>query len=246
MNETIKVMKNHRSIRNYLDKNVPENIIEELISAAQWAPNSVNGQQLSIIVVRDKAARSKIAELAGGQPWIARAPLFFVFVMDYYKASLAAKKNGKDLKITDSIESTIVAAIDAGLAIQNVITAAESLGLGIVPIGGVRKNPQGMIDLLKLPEFTFPINGLVIGYPADMSMQKPRMPIKAFRHEEKYNADSVKKAIEEYDESMVPYLKSVGREIEVNWSRQVMSYYDHVYYPDVFPVMKKQGFKNDR
>ncbi len=246
MNETIRIMKNHRSIRSYLDKDVPDNIIDELIAAAQWAPTSANGQQISIIVVRDKDTRSKIAVMAGGQSWIAKAPLFFLFVMDYYKASIAAEMTGRELVNVESIESTIVAAIDTGLAMQSIITAAESLGLGIVPIGGIRNDPQDMIDLLGLPEYTFPINGLVIGYPSDLSKQKPRMPQKAFRHEGQYDKEAVKTAIAEYDELMVPYLKSVGRESEGNWTRQVMNYYDHIVYPKTLPVMSKQGFKNHK
>lgn len=48
----------------------------------------------------------------------------------------------------------MVSSVDAGLSMQNVITAAESLGLGIVPIGGIRKSPDEIIDLLQLPEYT--------------------------------------------------------------------------------------------
>jgi len=246
MNQVLNVMKDHRSIRNYLNKEVPEDIINELIEVAQAAPNSINGQQVSVIVVRDKQKLQKIAELAGNQTWIAQAPLFFLFIADFYKMKLAGEKVNKPLVITDSVEAIVAAAIDIGIAMQNVITAAESLGLGIVPIGGARRDPAELIRLLELPEYTFPMNGLVIGYPKDQSHKKPRMPKAAFRHDEVYHKEPISEVIGEYDTLMVPYLESVNREQEINWSEQTMRFYSYVYYPEVYPVMKKQGFKNEK
>lgn len=246
MNKVIETMKNHRSIRNYKNKEISEDIINELINVAQAAPSSINGQQTSVIVVRDKKKKAKLAEMAGGQTWIAEAPVFFVFIADYYKAKLASEKVNKPLVITDSIESTMVASVDAGLSMQNVITAAESLGLGIVPIGGVRRSPDEVIELLQLPEYTYPIVGLALGYPADNSKIKPRMPKEAYMHDEVYNKEKLPKIISKYDEDMKAYLKEIGREKEVDWSNQTMNIYQYVYYPKVYPTLKSQGFKNEK
>lgn len=246
MNQIIETMKNHRSIRTYLDKEISENILNELIDVAQAAPSSINGQQTSVIVVRDKDKKAKLAELAGGQPWIAQCPVFFVFVADFYKSKLASEKANKPLVITDSIESTIVAAVDAGLSMQNVITDAESLGLGIVPIGGVRKSPNEVIELLNLPEYTYPLVGLALGYPANNSKLKPRMPREAYSHDEEYNKEILPELINKYDEVMEVYLKEIGREAEGNWSSQTSNIYQYVYYPEVYPSLKKQGFKNEK
>ncbi|WP_018249557.1 NADPH-dependent oxidoreductase [Orenia marismortui] len=246
MNQVIEVMKSHRSIRSYIDKEISEEIIKELIAVAQSAPTSINGQQVSVIVIKDKDRRSEIAKLAGRQPWIAQAPVFFLFVADFYKAKIAADKLGQDLVITDSVEATTVAAVDVGLAMQNVITAAESLDLGIVPIGGIRNDPAELIKLLKLPKYTYPFAGLVIGYPADTSNLKPRMDQQAFRHDEEYNKDKLAQLIDQYDQEMSLYLKEIGREQEVNWSVNTMKLYQKVYCPKVYPTMLAQGFKNER
>jgi len=246
MNQVIEIMKNHRSIRNYLDKEVSEDIINELIDVAQAAPSSINGQQTSVIVVRNNDTQAKLAELAGGQPWIAQAPVFLVFIADFYKAKLASEKVNLPLIITDSIESTIVAAVDAGLSIQNVITAAESLGLGIVPIGGVRKNPDEVIELLQLPKYTYPLVGLAIGYPAGSSKKKPRMPRESYRHDEVYNKEKLPAIINKYDANMKVYLKDIDREKEGDWSNLTMSVYQHIYYTKVYTSLKKQGFKNEK
>lgn len=244
MNKIIETMKNHRSIRNYTSQEVSEDIISELVNVAQAAPNSINGQQTSLLVIRDKATKEKLAELTGGQAWVAAAPVFFVFVADFYKIKMASEITGIPMNITDSVEATMVASVDAGLSAQNLMTAAESLGLGIVPIGGIRKNPDEVIKLLGLPEYTFPIVGVAVGYPADSSKLKPRMPKTLYRHDEKYNKENIKENIAKYDKEMSAYLQEIGRTQEVNWSSYTMGVYQYVYYPKVYPVLKEQGFKN--
>jgi len=246
MNETIKTIQNHRSIRKFLDKNLEEPIIDQIIKCAQSMPSSINGQQTSIIVVRDKERKAKLAELAGGQPWINAAPVFLVFVMDFYKTNLAAQKNHLKQIIHESVEGTIVGTFDGGLAMGGALIAAESLGLGVVPIGGIRQNPAEVIELLKLPEYTYPLAGLAIGYPSDRSQKKPRLPFDTFKHEETYNKESLMVDIDEYDLTMEQYHEEIGREQGVNWSGYTANIYQHVYYPKVYPTMKDQKFLNDK
>jgi len=245
MNETIEIIKNHRSIRNYLDKDVPDVMLQDILQAATAMPTSINGQQISIIVIKDKDKKEKIATLANEQPWISQAPVFLVFVADFYKAYLASEKNGTKEIIHESIEGTMVGTFDAGLAMGAAIIAAESLGLGIVPIGAVRKNPDEMIKLLKLPQYTYPLVGLVVGYPAEGSAQKPRLPHEALIHIETYHKDGLAAVIDQYDDVMAQYYGERGDK-ESNWSKQVANAYKQVYFPKVYPTMKKQGFKNDK
>lgn len=246
MNETINIIKDHRSIRNFLDKDVPDFELDEILRAAQAMPNSINAQQSSVIVIKDKETKAKIAQLAGGQKWVEEAPVFLLFVLDFYKTSLAAEKNGLTQVINESVEGTMAGTFDAGLSMGAAIIAAESLGLGIVPIGGVRKNPVEIIELLNLPPYTYPAVGLAVGYPKDKSHKKPRLPISTFRHNEIYRTEGMKEAIDQYDIEMEEYLKEVGREQEGNWSKYTSSIYQNVYYPDVFKTMKNQGFLNDK
>lgn len=246
MNKTIEIIKDHRSIRDYKSDQIDESIINEIIVAAQSMPNSINGQQTSIIVVQDVKTKAAIAEYAGGQTWIDEAPLFLLFVTDFYKTNLAAKKNGLTQQIHESVESTVVGAVDVGLNMGAAIIAAESLGLGIVPIGGIRNNPQGIIDLLNLPKMTFPVAGLAIGYPNSESRKKPRLPINTFRHDEKYQTENLEKEIDNYDLLMEDYYKAINRAQTINWSTSTSNTYKQVYFPKVYPVMNKQGFNNDK
>lgn len=246
MNETIKTMKNHRSIRKYKNEMISDDVLDILIDVAQHAPNSINGQQSSIIVIKDKETKKKISEYAGGQPWIEECPVFFVFVMDFYKTKLACDKNGRTQTITDSVESIMVGCVDIGLGMQNVITAAESLGLGTVCIGGIRNNPSDMIKILNLPQYTYPVVGLCLGYPADNSLLKPRMAKEVYCHMEKYNKEILSSAIDSFDEIIAKYLAEGNREQKVNWSSTTSNAYQHVYFPKVYQTLKEQGFKNDK
>ena len=243
MNNTIETIKNHRSIREYLDKDISDEIIDEIVKAVQSMPNSINGQQTTVIVVKDKDKKEKLAEFVGNQEYVAKAPVFLVFVMDFYRTYLAGEKTGLGQVIHEDIEGVEVGAVDSGIALGTAIIAAESLGLGTVPIGGIRKNPEEVIELLSLPKYTFPMVGLAIGYPKDKSHQKPRIPFDSFRHKENYDIKAVENSIDNYDEKMEIYLKEIGRyEKEKNWSTLTSSIYQTVYYPKVKDAMKKQGF----
>lgn len=245
MNPTIQTITNHRSIRKYQDKAIDQGHLDAILAASRAMPTSINGQQVSVVVVQDAERRKAIAELAGNQPWIAAAPVFLVFVADMKKTALAAQKNDRTQVIHESAEGLLVSTFDAGLAMGGAIVAAESLGLGIVPIGGIRRNPQAMIDLLGLPPQTYPVAGLVVGYPADLSAQKPRMPQESFIHQEKYDQKAVEKAIDDYDRIMEDYYRNRGDKV-TDWSSQVSATYQQVYFPLVHPTLKAQGFLMDK
>ncbi|MDV4151910.1 NADPH-dependent oxidoreductase [Clostridium sp. AL.422] len=245
MNNTIEIIKNHRSIRQYLDKDISDDVIDEIVKCAQAMPNSINGQQTTIIVVRDKDKREKLAELTGNQPYVSEAPVFLVFLIDFYRTYLAAQKNNVEQIVHEYIEGTEVGSVDVGIALGAATIAAESLGLGVVPIGGVRKDPEKVIELLDLPKYTFPLVGLVVGYPANNSNKKPRIPFDSYRHLEKYDKEIVEASIDSYDEQMSLYLKEIGRyDKEKDWSSRTSELYKLNYSPKVKATMEKQGFSS--
>ena len=94
-NETLRLLQAHRSDRSFLDQPVSEADLAQIVEAAHRAPTSNNGQHISLVVVRDAARRAKIAQLANNQPWIAKAPVFVVVVVDFHKTRLAIEMAGK-------------------------------------------------------------------------------------------------------------------------------------------------------
>lgn len=246
MNDTIKLMQSHRSIRSYTDEPVSDEMLDQIIRAAWHGPTSMNAQEISLVVVRDATKRARIAELAGGQPWIAQAPVFITLVIDFNKTELGVRKAGQTQVIQESMEGYGVAAVDAGITLGILMTAARALGLGIVPIGGIRRNPQAMIDLLELPPLTFPQVGLCIGHIKNDAPQKPRMDIATFRHDERYDASGYPAAIDAYDVNIMEYWQQLGRSDGITWSQNLGNNLKQVYFPQVRPVAAMQGLLNDK
>ncbi len=246
MNETLRIQQSHRSIRSYRPDPVSDEMLNEIVAAAHRAPTSMNAQEISLIVVRDAEKRTRIADLCGGQAWIAQAPVFITLVIDFHKTDLGVRKAGQAQIIHESMEGFGVAATDAGIVLGTLITAAESLGLGIVPIGSIRRNPQGMIDLLGLPPLTFPLVGLCIGHIRDDMPLKPRLDIHTFRHDERYGASGYAAAIDAYDTTLMDYWKQIGRSDGIPWSSNLGNSYKQVYFPQVKPVAAMQGLLNDK
>jgi FMN reductase [NAD(P)H] len=242
LNETVRLIQAHRSERSYKSDPIPDEILDSIIESAHLAPTSINTQQISIVVVKDAAHRQRIAEIAGGQPWIAKAPVFLAIVADLYKTSVGMKKVGATQQLQHSLEAVISATTDVGIALGTIMIAARSYGLGIVPIGGIRRNPEQMVELLGLPEYTFPVAGVVLGYVDEPATQKPRLPIESFRHEERYHAENLLPAIDAYDKTLVEYWKSISRSDGLPWSENTAHAYKTVYFPKVKPVAAAQGF----
>jgi FMN reductase [NAD(P)H] len=242
MNETLRLMQSHRSNRSYKPDPVSDQMLDQIIEAAYRGPTSVNSQQVSLVVVRDHAKRARIAEIAGGQPWIAQAPVFITVVVDFHKTRLGVEKAGETQVAHESLEGVVAGTLDAGIALGNLMTAARSLGLGIVPIGGIRRDPQAMIDLLQLPPLTFPVAGVCLGHVAEEVPQKPRMGMASFRHDEVYRQEALPSLIAAYDDVLAEYWKKIGRPDGVPWSARVAEYYRTIYFPKVRPVAVTQGF----
>ncbi|AXK39595.1 NADPH-dependent oxidoreductase [Crenobacter cavernae] len=246
MNPTLELMHQHRSVRSYLDTPVAPELLDAILDAAWKGPTSINGQQLSLVVVQDAERRKKIAEIAGGQPWIAQAPVFITLVADFYKTHLGMENAGHEQVIHHSVEGFAVAAVDAGIALGNLMTAARSAGLGVVPIGGIRRDPQAMVELLELPELTFPLVGVAMGHIRDDGTIKPRLPRESFVHRERYDAAALPHSIAAYDQTLARHWRQVDRPDSLNWSANTAQYYQHVYFPETAPIARQQGFGFDK
>lgn len=245
MNAVLNTLTQHRSIRRYTDEPVSDAHLNAIAQAAMAAPSSVNGQQVTIVCVQDAAKKQRIAEIAGGQPWVAQAPVFLLFCMDFQRAEVAMALHGETLAIHNSIEAQLVGACDVGLMMGNAIAAAESLGLGIVPIGGIRRDPLALVELLALPQLVFPLCGLTVGHPASSSECKPRLPQNVVFHRESYQPVETAD-IEEYDRLLSAHMTRVTHgKLTQGWSDSLCSYYRQNYAPEVRPALLRQGFGLD-
>ena len=241
MNPTIDLLRAHGSSRSFLDKPLDEAAIDAIVAAAQQAPTSHNGQQVSLVLVRDAETRRRIAELAGGQPHVAKAPLFIAVVIDFNKTAQALELHGKVHRFDQSVEGLIAGSVDAGIQIATLMTAARSLQLGAVAIGGIRNDLPALNALLGLPDRCTAITGLCIGHVANAAPIKPRLGVKSFRHDERYNAAAIAPEIVAYDRVLADYWAKVEREDGETWSESLASHYDVQHYPLSYDAFANAG-----
>jgi nitroreductase len=198
MNEILKTMAAHASVRKYKDQEIPSEMLNQIITAARQAPTSSNLQAYSIIIVKDKAKKEKLAGYCGNQPWIKNCPVFLAICPDLRRLDKVCQYRGYQIQ-DQHIELMLVAAIDASLVAQNILLGAQSLGLGGVMIGAIRNNPASVCELLKLPEKVFPLVGLCLGWPDTKPMIKPRFQPELIVHNEQYDDSRFLELVKEYD-----------------------------------------------
>jgi len=244
--DLLDILDAHKSERAFTDQPVADPILDRVIQAAWHGPTSVNGQQTSIVVVRDPARRAQLAQIAGGQPWVAHAPVFLVVVVDFHKPWLALHRRGIEQQAHASVEGLVAGVLDAGIVLGRLMVAAQSSGLGIVPVGGIRRDPLAVVQLLGLPKLTFPVNGLCIGHVAQPAAQKPRLPITTFRHDEHYRTEGMTEAFDAYDRELLTHWQATGRGNGEAWTDSIAGFYSKVYFPAMKAAVESQGFRLDR
>jgi FMN reductase (NADPH) len=175
----------HRSIRAYKAEPVPDTLIETIVAAGQRASTSSNLQLTTVIAVREADRRAQLAAHCGDQAHIRQAPVFLAWCADLRRLELACTHQGYTQE-TGYVENFLVAAVDAAIMMQTAALAAEALGLGICYIGGIRNQPQAVIELLGLPRLVFPISGMTVGWPDAEPMLRPRLGLDAILHWEQY------------------------------------------------------------
>lgn len=245
MNEVMNTLLSHRSIRSYEERPVEKEIMEQIIQAVQAAPNWVNLQHVSVIAVRDKKRKETFAGLCGGQKHIAQAPVFLIFCADFYRTWLACRSKGQDFEaVMGRIDNLIVGANEVGIALGTAVAAAESFGLGTVPIGDVRLHALDMVKELNLPKYVLPLLGLCIGYPAEKPGLKPRLPMEAVYFDEQYQPE-LGALLDQYDATYADYLKERPKNSRAgNFTQHTADFYapDYNHYPEVPELLKEQGF----
>ena len=167
-------------------------------------------------MVQDPERRRKIAELCADQSQVHEAPWFFCFLIDHYRLKRVAASVGEEAKGLDYNEFYTMAVIDAALAAERMVCAAESVGLGICYIGALRNDVNAVAKLLDLPDGVFGAFGLCAGYPADDAGAhvKPRLPQSAVWFREKYDREA---SIGDYDARMAVFNEAEGRNPKVTW-----------------------------
>jgi nitroreductase len=187
-----------RTHRRYAERPVPEPLLRLLLGTAFSASSKSDFQQASVIRVKDRQRRDRLAALVPDMPWVGDAPVFLVFCGDAYRLERIGELRGHSNE-NGRLEGFFNAAMDAALVLQTFILAAETGGLGCCPISVIRNHADAVVEILGLPDKVFPVAGLCVGYPAAAGHVSMRLPLEATVHMDLYDGQGLAEAVDAYD-----------------------------------------------
>lgn len=258
MNNLIKAIQSHRSIRKYKNDLIPESVMNQILNAASRASSSGNMQAYSIIVTTDPELKQELYGSHFKQSMVLEAPVLLTFCADFRRMRKWLEINDAPDNF-DNFMSFMIATIDATLASQNAALAAESLGLGICYLGTTLASCDSIAKILNCPEGVVPVVGFAMGYPDEGASCRERLPLSAVIHKDKYEDKSAKEIQEFYqnknETGMRRYLESADlkQQIEEAGASNLAQIYTKVKYTReshveysriVLGCLRRQGFLN--
>ena len=211
-NQTIETLMNRRSVRKYADRNLSKDELEVIVRAGQQAPFA--SQLYSVLY-------STEGPIAFG------APISFVICVDAHKLERFMKLRGWDI-ITNDLTLLLLGMQDAAYMAENMVIAAESLGIGSCFLGEGSLNASRIKTLSKrfeLPNRVLPMVELVMGYPDEDFPTRPRYPLGFTLFENKYpelSDEEVREAMKMMDDGYLEqeYYKRYDAKIKREDGRQ--------------------------
>jgi nitroreductase len=186
-NETLKILLERGSLRNFTDRKIPSEIMDTILEAGMRAPTGGNLQPYSIIKIENPATTARLAKMCGEQNFIAKAPVNLLFCLDFHRLQRWAEIETAPFTATNSFRHFWIGFQDTIIAAQNICTAADALGLGSVYIGTVLECLRELREMFELPNGVFPVVLFSIGYPKAKPLVKKKLGAGVVVHDEKYH-----------------------------------------------------------
>lgn len=242
-------MRNRRTIRQYTEQNISDELLNELLEVAARASNTGNMQLYSVVVTRDPARKEQLAPAHFNQPMVTTAPVVLTFCADVNRFVKWAEQREAEAGF-DNLQMFMAATIDAMLFAQSFSTAAEEKGLGLCYLGTTTYNADKIIKALSLPRLVVPIITITVGYPAKpLPDQVERLPLASIVHQESYQ-DYTPEWIDRFykEKEELPANQQFVKENEKKTLAQVFTDVRYTkknneYFSEVLlQVLKEQGF----
>jgi len=210
-NPVIETLMNRKSVRKYTDSRLSKEDLETIVRAGQQAPFA---SQLYSVVYSTQG------------PIAFDAAIWFVICVDVHKLERFMKVRGWDI-VTNDLTLLLMGMQDASYMAQNMVIAAESLGIGSCFLGAVSSSApriRALGEKLELPERVLPMVELVMGYPAEDFPPRPRYPLAFTLFEGRYpklSDDDVKEAMKVMDDGYLEqgYYRKQNVKIQVEGGR---------------------------
>ncbi|KIQ53901.1 nitroreductase family protein [Meiothermus taiwanensis] len=206
MNDLHTLYQRRASVRKFKPEPLREGDLEKILFAAQRAPTDATAQMYSLLRISDPELRRKVSSHSGHNPHIETCAEFFLILADVYRLRRLVEHRGGVFGHwpRTALHFAITDAVLAGSALA---TMAESLGYGIVWIGGVLNGIKEIKALCGLPQGVIPVAGLCVGVPDESPAPRPRLPREMVVHENRYH-DYSPEALEQAYTAMAPITRS--------------------------------------
>ena len=211
MNPTLQIIQSRRSTRQYDPTLLTQAEKDAILCAAMRAPTAGAMMLYSIIEIEDQAMKDRLVDTCDHQPFIATAPYLLLFLADYQRwmdlfsaAKCEARATELGIQPRRPGEGDLMLAMmDALIAAQTAVIAAESLGIGSCYIGDILENRELHQEMFALPRYTLPAALLCFGRPANppQGKQVPRFDRKFIVHKDIYRRFTA----EELNELYLPF-----------------------------------------
>jgi nitroreductase len=211
------IIHNRRSIRQFLDKPISKETLNQILTAGFRAPFAA--QLCSLVYTRDKK-KIKALQPMGVYP---TTKVLMFFLIDLYRHEKVMKEQGHTYNFDDTF-ALWLGLQDVSLVVQNLILAAEALGLGSVLLGAAPQVVDLLVEQFKIPKRAYPVVGLCLGYPnpAEHTEVRPRYPLSFSAFEDGYQdvtSKELKAAMKVMDEGYLAQDYYVKRKIKIPLAR---------------------------
>ena len=181
----MKNLTTRRTIRQYSNREVSQELLNRLMTEASRTQTMGNLQLYSVVVTRSAEKKQQLAPAHFNQPMVTKAPVVLTVCADFNRTSVWAR-NRKAVPGYDNFLSFVNASIDALLFTQTLCNLMDEEGLGYCFLGTTVYMPQMIIDTLHLPQLVMPVATITVGWPAEEPPLSDRLPLESFVHEETY------------------------------------------------------------
>ena len=232
---------NRATERRFTDREVPQDLIAELVEKAAHAPTTGGMQLYSVIVTREASLKKELAAAHFNQPAATGHGIFLTFVADFNRFNQWCEQRDANPGF-GNFESFTAALLDAVIFAQQFNTLAELAGLGCVYLGTTTYTASKIGEILELPRLTVPVVTLAVGWPAGKSEGAERLAPAALIHVEKYHAYSDADIDRIYSEKES---LSVNKTFtEENGKQSLAHVFTEVRYPEANAVKFSEDFYN--
>lgn len=192
------ILNNRASCRNFINKEIADELLNKIIDAACKAPSSGGFQTYSIIKVKNSETKRELSRLCRNQMFIEKASVCLVFCIDYRRIKQLNEVIPAPCDLTNQFMDFWMSVIDTAICAQTMCIVAEAEGLKSVFIGNIINTIDRVSSLLKLPKYVCPSIMVVLGYPKNKSVLSKKYDAKIIVHEEEYKDIEIKNLINEY------------------------------------------------